>query len=228
VQSRLAALARLRAELGIRLRPADAVERSPLLSATGIPPLDDVLGGGLPRGGVIEALGTGRTSLAMGLAAGLTGRGRLVAWIDPMEAFDARSARRAGVDFARLLWVRPGTLRLALGAVGIILSGGGFELVVLDRVGARERLSESACAQLARRVDRSAACLLLLEDQTEAAGHSSLTLRLSRARPGAERSLGDKVAACAEIVRWKHAKARSGAIPHALLELDLPCLLEEA
>ena len=77
--------------------------------STGLPSLDQQLGGGIPQGHFSEIVGarsTGRTSLAMSLLAAATGRGDLVALIDTFDAFDAASAAAAGVRLDHLLWVR--------------------------------------------------------------------------------------------------------------------------
>src|SRR5215467_3354741 len=73
---------RLRADLGARVRSADAIERRPVRVSSGVAALDAVLGGGLARGAMVEATGSGRASLALQAAAAATGRGALVAWVD--------------------------------------------------------------------------------------------------------------------------------------------------
>jgi hypothetical protein len=75
--------------------------------------LDDVLQGGLPVGAVSELVGpecSGRTSLAISFLACTTQAAKVCAWIDLSNAFDPLSAAAAGVDLARLLWVRCGAL----------------------------------------------------------------------------------------------------------------------
>lgn len=71
--------------------------------------LDDLLGGGLPRGQVSEMVGprsSGRTSAACVILADATARGELVALVDTLDRFDPASGAAAGIDFACLLWVR--------------------------------------------------------------------------------------------------------------------------
>jgi hypothetical protein len=81
------------------------------VAATGIELLDDLLGGGLPIGAISELAGpecSGRTSAAISFLARTTQAAKVCAWIDVSNAFDPASAAAAGVDLARLLWVRCG------------------------------------------------------------------------------------------------------------------------
>lgn len=106
--------------------------------STGYPEIDDLLGGGVPRGRLSELVGrgsAGTTSLAQRLLAGVTtgeDRAALAAWVDLADAFDPTSASAAGVALHRLLWVRPPDLVAAFAATELLLSTGGFALVVLD------------------------------------------------------------------------------------------------
>lgn len=81
------------------------------VAPTGVAALDELLQGGLPLGAITELTGpesSGRTSVALSYIAGLTRAGRVCAWIDAGNALHAESAAAAGVDLARLLWVRCG------------------------------------------------------------------------------------------------------------------------
>lgn len=94
------------------LTPAQKMVRP--VTATGIEPLDLVLQGGLAVGAISELVGpecSGRTSIALSLLARITQEGKVCAWIDVSNAFDPISAAAAGVDLARLLWVRCGASR---------------------------------------------------------------------------------------------------------------------
>jgi recombination protein RecA len=79
--------------------------------SSGIEPLDDLLRGGFPVGGVSEITGpecSGRTSLAQSFVARVIESGKVAAWIDVSDTFDPASAAAAGIDLRRLLWVRCG------------------------------------------------------------------------------------------------------------------------
>lgn len=91
----------------LTLRPP--VER-PVLP-TGIAELDSLLQGGLPVGAMTELVGpqcSGRTTLTLSFLSQLTQAGQVCAWIDVADSLDPPSAAAAGVDLARLLWVRCG------------------------------------------------------------------------------------------------------------------------
>lgn len=124
-------------------RPAQAVAPSTL------PGLDTRLGGGWPRGQVSELTGppsAGRTLVAVASLAAATSRGELAALVDAADTFDPPSAAVAGMAWSHLLWVRglpvaPGhamretverVVDRAVKAASLVLSAGGFGLVVLD------------------------------------------------------------------------------------------------
>ena len=90
----------------------------------------------LSRGGITEILGeasTGRTALAQWMLTNATRGGEVSAVVDCDDVFDPASARKAGADLGKLLWVQCGhRLETALKATDLILHSGGFGLIVLD------------------------------------------------------------------------------------------------
>lgn len=128
---------------------------------TGVAEVDALLGGGLPVGAISELIGpscSGRTAIALSFLANRTRGESPVAWIDVSDRLDPESAAAAGIDLARLLWVRcadPETrqakaatrktmrspavrqkvwsvLDQALRAADLLLQACGFEALVLD------------------------------------------------------------------------------------------------
>lgn len=82
--------------------------QAPRLVSSGVAAIDELLGGGLPIGGVTEFTGlasSGRTSLAFALLAGATAESAC-AYIDVDDTLDPRSSAAAGVHHRNLLWVR--------------------------------------------------------------------------------------------------------------------------
>jgi hypothetical protein len=96
--------------------------------------LDRLLGGGLPRGELVEIVGRGSCGRFAALLAALravTGAGEAAALVDQGSQLDPQAATAAGIDLERLLWLRPRELGDALAASELLLHT-GFSLVVLD------------------------------------------------------------------------------------------------
>ena len=101
---------------------------------TSLAGLDHLLGGGLPRGGLVELVGRGSCGRFAALLAALqavTGAGEPAALIDQGMHLDPQAAEEAGVDLDRLLWVRPHNLGDSLAAAELLVHT-GFSLVALD------------------------------------------------------------------------------------------------
>jgi RecA DNA recombination protein len=202
---------RLDRTLTTALAPLDPRDETALAPA-GLPSLDARLGGGLPRGHVSEIVGarsSGRTSLLLHAVAAATARGELVALVDALDMFDVASAAAAGVDLARLLWIRghvvtnPGlcgdlnqrALEQAIRAFSLVLQAGNFGLVVLDLAeapaAAVRRLPFTTWLRLQRMVEGSQTACLLVGGEPMARSSAGLTLRLtSRGLGVGNRGLG--------------------------------------
>ena len=108
------------------------------LITTGVPSLDTALGGGVPRGQISELVGavsSGRTAVLHRLLAQATGQGELAAVVDVRDAFDPAAAAAQGVRLDQLLWVRgeaESAVSRAIKALNLVVSAGGFGLVVFD------------------------------------------------------------------------------------------------
>jgi hypothetical protein len=161
---------------------------------TGIAPIDALLSGGFPRGELSEVFGpssSGRTGLVQALLARSTQGGALAAFVDPADRLDPASAAAAGVDLARLLWLRgprPAKgLAEAVSAVGTLAISGLFEVVVLDLAGApeveRRRLPGATWIRLQRMVEDASTALVLLADGHVASGPGGLSLALAATGP---------------------------------------------
>jgi hypothetical protein len=172
--------------------PLRGEDRRGTLLATGIPGLDELLYGGLPRGQVSEIHGpasSGRTGIALAMIARSTRAGALAAWVDPQDRLDPRSASDAGVPLDRMLWLRGHAaagasrpLMAAISAVGTLLGAGLFELVVADLAGfarpALQRLPGATWIRLQRMVESQPGALLLVADAHVAHGPAGVSLAL--------------------------------------------------
>lgn len=106
---------RLQVEAALAHRIPSALSPMPRsvrsVASTGVGAVDGLLEGGLPIGAISEFVGpesSGRTSLALSFVAAITRVGKVGAWVDVNDELDPESAAAAGVDLARLLWVRCG------------------------------------------------------------------------------------------------------------------------
>src|SRR5258707_11576258 len=76
------------------------------LQPSGVTELDAVLGGGFPRGSLVELCGSassGRTSLAFSLLAEATERQQACAFVDVADSLNPSSLAAAGVELPQLL-----------------------------------------------------------------------------------------------------------------------------
>ena len=112
-----------------------AVETTP----TGALSLDLALGGGIPRGRVIEIYGpesSGKTTLTLHAIAEVQKTGGTAAFIDAEHALDPAYAKRIGVDTANLLLSQPDNGEQALEIVETLVRSNAVDLIVIDSVAA--------------------------------------------------------------------------------------------
>ncbi|HHL39944.1 MAG TPA: recombinase RecA [Deltaproteobacteria bacterium] len=123
----------------MRLGDGDVVKGVAVIP-TGSPSLDIALGvGGVPRGRVIEIFGpesSGKTTLALHIAAQAQKGAGTVAFIDAEHALDVNYARKLGVDTDELLLSQPDSGEQALEIADILVRSGGVDLIVIDSVAA--------------------------------------------------------------------------------------------
>jgi hypothetical protein len=158
---------------------------------TGIPAIDRLTEGGIPRGTLTEICGTessGRTALVFALLDQATRRGECCAWIDTEGAFDPVSAVEAGVDLDRVLWVNcGGNAQHALKSTDLLIQAGGFGLVVLDMADTADaiarRISLASWFRLRHAAERTGAALVAVERQINARPCSALQIELRLKKP---------------------------------------------
>ena len=173
-------------ELDRDLREARHAESEALLP-TAVPALDRLLDGGLPRGQLVELVGSrtsGRFSAVLATLAAATGVGEAAALVDLGDALDPALARDLGVDLQRLLWIRPTNLKQTLAAAEMVLAS-GFPLVVLD-LGAPPvrggRGLEAAWLRIARAAKAHNAALLVSSPYRVSGTAAGVVLKAERAR----------------------------------------------
>jgi len=107
---------------------------------TGSLSLDIALGiGGLPKGRVIEIYGpesSGKTTLALHVAAEMQKQGGIVAFVDAEHALDPVYANKLGVDIDELLISQPDTGEQALEITDTLVRSGAVDVLIIDSVAA--------------------------------------------------------------------------------------------
>ncbi len=106
---------------------------------TGALSLDIALGGGIPKGRVIEIYGpesSGKTTLTLHAIAQVQRAGGTAAFIDAEHALDPAYAKRIGVDVENLLLSQPDNGEQALEIVETLVRSNAVDLIVVDSVAA--------------------------------------------------------------------------------------------
>jgi len=152
--------------------------------STGSLALDLALGvGGVPRGRVIEIYGpesSGKTTLALHVAAEAQKAGGMVAFVDAEHALDMKYARKLGVDVESLLVSQPDTGEQALEITEILVRSGAIDALIVDSVaalvpraeiegemgdqhmGLQARLMSQALRKLTGTISKSMTCVIFI------------------------------------------------------------------
>lgn len=108
--------------------------------STGLVAVDNILGGGLPRGRVIEIYGpesSGKTTLALQAIASIQNQENgLVAFIDAEHALDPVYAEKLGVHIDDMVISQPDNGEQAIDVAADLISSGAVDLIVIDSVAA--------------------------------------------------------------------------------------------
>jgi recombination protein RecA len=106
---------------------------------TGALTLDLALGGGLPKGRVIEIYGpesSGKTTVALHALAEVQKAGGVAAFVDAEHALDPVYAKALGVNIDELLVSQPDTGEMGLEVVDQLVRSSAVDVVVIDSVAA--------------------------------------------------------------------------------------------
>ncbi|MBI3331364.1 recombinase RecA [Candidatus Peregrinibacteria bacterium] len=136
-----AALAQIKKQYGdgaiMQMGDAQAVQIEKVPS--GSLSLDIALGGGIPKGRIIEIYGpesSGKTTLALHAIAEVQRLGGKAAFIDAEHALDIQYAKKIGVDVDTLLVSQPDDGEQALEITEALVRSGGIDIIVIDSVAA--------------------------------------------------------------------------------------------
>lgn len=107
--------------------------------STGSVSLDIALGGGIPRGRVVEIFGpesSGKTTLTLHVIAEIQKLGGQAAFIDAEHALDPEYAKKIGVNIDDLIVSQPDSGEQALEIVDSLVRTNAIDLIVVDSVAA--------------------------------------------------------------------------------------------
>lgn len=106
---------------------------------TGCLSVDIILGGGMPRGRIIEVFGpeaSGKTTLAQHVVAEVQKMGGTAAFVDAEHALDPDYAKKIGINVNDLLISQPDTGEQALEIVETLVRSNAVDVIVIDSVAA--------------------------------------------------------------------------------------------
>ncbi|MDX2270737.1 MAG: recombinase RecA [Cyanobacteriota bacterium] len=124
---------------GSIMRLGDAAQMKVETVSSGALPLDLALGGGYPKGRIIEVFGpesSGKTSIALHAIAEVQKAGGVAAFVDAEHALDPTYAAALGVNIQDLLVSQPDTGESALEIVDQLVRSAAVDIIVIDSVAA--------------------------------------------------------------------------------------------
>lgn len=124
---------------GAIMRYGEANRTNVKTTPTGSLSLDIALGGGVPKGRVVEIYGpesSGKTTLTYHIIAEAQKRGGMAAFIDAEHALDPEYAKNIGVDIDKLLISQPDTGEQALEIAETLVRSNALDVLVVDSVAA--------------------------------------------------------------------------------------------
>lgn len=107
--------------------------------STGALSLDLALGGGIPRGRIIEIYGpesSGKTTLSLHAVAEVQKKGGTAAFVDAEHALDPSYAEKIGVKLDKLLVSQPDNGEQALEIVETLVRSNAVDIIIVDSVAA--------------------------------------------------------------------------------------------
>jgi len=181
------------------------------MALTGVAAIDRETGG-IPKGALTQicapvAASTGKTAVLYSALAQRTARGEFCALIDAADCFDPISAGAAGVELARLLWVRCGAkcgmrpLEQVFKAADILIQNGGFGVIAIDLGSVEQQLVKkiplTTWFRFARVMEKLSTALLILVPFPAAQSCAALTFEF---RGNEIRWRGSDIAANARVL----------------------------
>lgn len=178
---------------GSIMRLGDAAKMKVETISSGALTLDLALGGGLPKGRIIEIYGpesSGKTTLALHAIAEVQKAGGIAAFVDAEHALDPTYSAALGVDIDNLLVAQPDNGESALEIVDQLVRSAAVDIVVVDsvaalvpraeiegemgdlQVGLQARLMSKALRKVAGNIGKSGATVIFLNQLRQKIGIS--------------------------------------------------------
>lgn len=178
---------------GAIMRLGDATRMKVETISSGAITLDLALGGGLPKGRIIEIYGpesSGKTTLALHAVAEVQKSGGVAAFVDAEHALDPTYSSALGVDIANLLVSQPDNGEAALEIVDQLVRSAAVDIVVIDsvaalvpraeiegemgdtQVGLQARLMSKALRKIAGNIGKSGCTVIFLNQLRQKIGIS--------------------------------------------------------
>lgn len=176
---------------GSIMRLGDAIQMRVETISTGALTLDLALGGGFPKGRIVEIYGpesSGKTTLALHALAEVQKAGGVAAFVDAEHALDPVYATAVGVDIENLLVAQPDTGETALEIVDQLVRSSVVDVIVVDSVaalvpraeiegemgdnqmGLQARLMSKALRKIAGNIGRSGCVVIFLNQLRQKIG----------------------------------------------------------
>ena len=176
---------------GAIMRLGDAAQMKVETIPSGALTLDVALGGGLPKGRIIEIYGpesSGKTTLALHAIAETQKAGGVAAFVDAEHALDPTYSQALGVDIENLLVAQPDNGESGLEIVDQLVRSAAVDLVVIDsvaaltpraeiegemgdnQVGLQARLVSKALRKIAGNIGKSGATVIFLNQLRQKIG----------------------------------------------------------
>ncbi len=178
---------------GSIMRLGDATKMRVETISSGALTLDLALGGGLPKGRIIEIYGpesSGKTTLALHAIAEVQKAGGVAAFVDAEHALDPTYSAALGVDIDNLLVAQPDNGESALEIVDQLVRSAAVDIVVVDsvaalvpraeiegemgdlQVGLQARLMSKALRKIAGNIGKSGSTVIFLNQLRQKIGIS--------------------------------------------------------
>jgi recombination protein RecA len=178
---------------GSIMRLGDATKMRVETISSGALTLDLALGGGLPKGRIIEIYGpesSGKTTLALHAIAEVQKAGGVAAFVDAEHALDPNYSSALGVDIGNLLVAQPDNGESALEIVDQLVRSSAVDIVVIDsvaalvpraeiegemgdlQVGLQARLMSKALRKIAGNIGKSGSTVIFLNQLRQKIGIS--------------------------------------------------------